>query len=1070
MMMLDDARVGPTHAVSRRPHHPASYTDTKAPMPLACRRPSRIPSWTRALVCVVIGLCSAVALHALDPGRPLRQLGQQNWQTDSGLPQNTVHAILQSRDGFLWLATEGGLVRFDGVDFTLFDQRSTPALRSNLFFSLAQDAQGSLWAATAEGLLQVQPGHMRLFTTQDGLPSDAVLSVLPSSSAGVWIVTSGGVASYRDRALLAAPPLAPAITANDQPVSALAPDGTLWLATRQSVVRLSPGRIIESLPVAQAQTLAVASDGTLWIDAGARLLHLVQHRLQPAALPSGMRVTALLAGSNGDLIVGAGTGLALERNGALIRPHTPPALDNSAVRHLFRDRGGALWVTTANALTRFEDPATLTDSQSLPLGGVLSLYEDREGDLWLGGDASGLTVLREQKFSTWTAADGLAGNNVRTVIADRQGDVWAGTSGNGLSRLRRTPGGHSGWSSYAIRDGLASDTILSLASAADGSLLVGTPDGLDQLAGPRATAFAAEDRLPDDLVRSIHADAAGGAVWVGTRHGLARWLHANTPGQATGTMTIWTRQDGLGSDVVGALEPDASTPGAMWIGTLGGLSHYAAGHITNYSIRDGLSSNTITALLEDSTRTLWIGTSGGGLNLLQDGHILRVPSAATGLPETISSILEDTRGSLWMGSPSGVYRANRQQLADFARGAAPHVDVTSYGTADGMRISECSTGHPAAVRTTDGSLWFATIKGLSFINPERTGNNTMPPPVAIEAVTIDDRAVAPDVQFRVPAGSTRVAIHYAGLSFVAPSKVRYRYRMQGFDRQWIEAGSRRTAYYTNLPPGRYTFRVLAANNDGVWNETGAALSFSVQPHYYQTWWFYVLIALGLCAFGYGLYRLRVRQVESRFSAVLAERNRIAREIHDTLAQDIVGIGMQLDLASRLLTSSVDAARAQLDQSRALVTSSLAEARRSIWNLRSHGAENTELPARIAKAVTHVANGAPASLLFAVHGAYRAAPRTIEDQLLRIAQEAVTNAVRHARAEHIEVGLNYDAASVHLLVTDDGRGFTEDVSSFADGGHFGLRGMQERAREIGGSLEIASAPARGTRISIAVDIP
>ncbi|MGI8769851.1 MAG: sensor histidine kinase [Acidobacteriaceae bacterium] len=1010
----------------------------------------------------------------MDPSRPLRQLGQQNWQTDSGLPQNTVHATLQTRDGFLWLATEGGLVRFDGTDFVVFDKRTTPVLRSNLFFSLAEDAQGSLWAATAEGLLQVRAGHMRLFTTQDGLPSDSVLSVLPSSSAGLWILTSNGVASFRDGTLHATPPLAPAVTANDQPVSALAADGTLWVATRQSVVRLAPGRVLESVPVAQAQTLAVASDGTLWIATGARLLHLIQHRLQPAVLPPGTLVTSLLAGPKSDLIIGTNIGLALERNGLLARPHPPSAAGGKAVQHLFRDRSGALWMTTGSALTRFADPATLGQAQTLPLGGVLSLYEDREGDLWLGTDASGLNVLREQKFSTWTTADGLAGNSVRTVIGDGNGDVWAGTSGNGLSRLRG-----AAWSTYSTHDGLASDTILSLATATDGSLFIGTPDGLDRLAGPRATAFPAEDGLPDDLVRSIHADAADGSVWIGTRRGLARWVGGNTTGGTTGTMTLWTRQNGLGSDVVGALEPETSASGAiasgaisnaMWIGTLGGLSHYAAGRITNFSTRDGLSSNTITALLEDSTHTLWIGTNGGGLNLFQDGHILRAPSAASGLPETISSILEDTRGYLWLGSPSGIYRVNRQQLADFARGALHHIDVSAYGTADGMRISECSSGHPSAVRTADGTLWFATLKGLSFINPERTRDNTLPPPVAIEAVTIDDLPVAAGKQFRVPAGSTRLAIHYAGLSFVAPSKVRYRYRMEGFDRRWIDAGGRRTAYYTNLAPGRYTFRVLAANNDGVWNETGAALSFRVQPHYYQTWWFYILIALGLCALGYEFYRIRVRQVELRFGAVLAERNRIAREIHDTLAQDIVGIGMQLELASRLLTSSVDAARTQLDQTRALVKSSLAEARSSIWNLRSHSAENTELPARVAQAVTHAAEGAPAKLLFAVHGTYRVAPRNVEDQLLRIAQEAVANAVRHAQAQHIEVGLNYDAISVRLLVADDGRGFTADLTSLAASGHFGLRGMQERAKEIGGRMVIDSAPAEGTRISVAVDIP
>jgi signal transduction histidine kinase len=256
----------------------------------------------------------------------------------------------------------------------------------------------------------------------------------------------------------------------------------------------------------------------------------------------------------------------------------------------------------------------------------------------------------------------------------------------------------------------------------------------------------------------------------------------------------------------------------------------------------------------------------------------------------------------------------------------------------------------------------------------------------------------------------------------------------------------------------------------VWNETGASLSFRVQPHYYQTWWFYTLIALIMGAVVYEFYRVRVRQVELRFNAVLAERNRIAREIHDTLAQDIVGIGVQLELVSRLLVTSIDAARTHLDQARALIKSSLAEARSSIWNLRSQSAEGAELPSRISAAAAQAANGRPMKVLFRVHGTYRAAPRQTEDQLLRIAQEAVNNAVHHAGAQQIEVTLNYNAGGLQLLIADNGRGFTQNVGSFAAGGHFGLRGMQERAREIGGKLDISSADAEGTRISVTVDIP
>jgi signal transduction histidine kinase len=374
------------------------------------------------------------------------------------------------------------------------------------------------------------------------------------------------------------------------------------------------------------------------------------------------------------------------------------------------------------------------------------------------------------------------------------------------------------------------------------------------------------------------------------------------------------------------------------------------------------------------------------------------------------------------------------------------------------------------VRTADGTLWFATLRGISVTNPEHQQENRLPPPVVIENVTIDDQPAPSGNSISIGPNHTRLSLHYAGLSFVAPARVRYRYRLDGFDPKWIDAGARRVAYYTNIPPGRYTFRVLAANNDGVWNDTGAALEVRVQPHLSQTWWFRTLLGLAILLLGYQIYRMRVRNVELRFNAVLAERTRIAREIHDTLAQDIVGISVQLELVSRLLGSSIDAARTQLDTARSLVKSSLTEARSSIWNLRSATAGADDLPARINRAVTQAAANGPAKLRFQVRGTYRAAPDAVEDQLLRVSQEAVNNAVHHSGASMIDVTLGYDTQAVKLSVDDDGRGFTYDPAGFVPGGHFGLQGMQERAAEIGGVLHIDTQPAKGTRISLHVDIP
>jgi hypothetical protein len=387
-----------------------------------------------------------------------------------------------------------------------------------------------------------------------------------------------------------------------------------------------------------------------------------------------------------------------------------------------------------------------------------------------------------------------------------------------------------------------------------------------------------------------------------------------------------------------------------------------------------------------------------------------------------------------------------------------------------MRINECSSGHPASVRTPDGTLWFATLRGISVTNPEQLQENRLPPPVVIENITIDDQPSPTIDRVMVGPNYTRLSLHYAGLSFVSPGRVHYRYRLVGFDPDWIDAGSRRVAYYTNIPPGHYTFRVLAANNDNVWNDIGASLEVRVLPHIWETWWFRTLLGFAVLLLGYQVYRMRVRNVELRFDAVLAERTRIAREIHDTLAQDIVGISVQLELVSRLLGSSVDAARSQLDATRGLVKNSLAEARSSIWNLRSATSGADDLPARMNRAVTQTAAEGRAKLRFQVRGTYRAAPTPVEDQLFRVAQEAVNNAVHHAEAATIDVTLRYDARAVELSIEDDGRGFHHEAATLAAGGHFGLQGMQERATEIGSRLRLETQPGKGTRISLRVDIP
>jgi signal transduction histidine kinase len=510
--------------------------------------------------------------------------------------------------------------------------------------------------------------------------------------------------------------------------------------------------------------------------------------------------------------------------------------------------------------------------------------------------------------------------------------------------------------------------------------------------------------------------------------------------------------------------------GSFWIGTLGGLTHFANGSFTNDTTQQGLSSNVITALYQDAAGTLWIGTNGGGLNMREDGKLVSFSPERTHLPQNIYGILEDASGHLWLGSSKGIFRVDKEQLHKVAAGSLNSITPDVYGTADGMRISECSSGgHPAAWKTSDGKLWFATLRGVATVDPMQMPVNHVRPLAAIEQVSVDDAVLTVEKTAEIAPGHTRFAFQYAGLSFVAPQKVRFRYKLDGLDHDWVDAGTRRVAYYTNVPAGRHIFRVMACNNDGVWSEEAATFSFRLQPHFYQTYWFYVLLLASAMLAVYEAYRWRVRSVESRFGAVLAERNRIAREIHDTLAQGFVAVSVQLEVVSRLLATSTDAAREHLEQARILTRECLAEARSSIWNLRSQSAAQNDLAAALTQDAKRITTNTSVKTRVRVSGTFRPVDARMEKELIRIGQEAITNIVRHAQAEHAEITLLFEEKMLRMTIKDDGRGFEGSLDVYRQNGHFGLTGMRERAEQIGASLTVTSAKGKGTEIRVEVAI-
>ena len=985
-------------------------------------------------------------VFGLDTGKPLKQYGRQSWQTDMGLPQNTVHAIVQTTDGYIWMATEGGLVRFDGQDLRTYDTGNTLQIASDSISSLTAGSGGILWISTSNGLVRREGSRFTRMTSANGLPSNMVRFTHLLRDGRLLVATADGVAigdtsGFHAIAGMDAS-IAPELVTEDA-------SGTLWIGSGQRLVSLPPGSTQSSTSVlagaGEIVTIAASPSGDLYIGSRRGLARLPKGSNVPVAVPGSgdLEITSILPMRDGDVWIGTAAGLVHYAQGTLTHIGEKAGVSSGRVLSLFADRGGAVWVAYDLGVSRILPGNTYHLQESIDIAGVLSVSEDREGDIWFGTDVGGATVLREEAFSTVTTQDGLSDDFVRAVFEDHSGAVWLGTNRGGLNRIVR--GKISAL--RAGKGGLSSNVVLALAEA-QGDLWIGTPDGLTRMHNGQLKLFTTVDGLPDDFVRSLYTDADG-SLWIGTRNGLSHYLH--------GAFISYSRLDGLGSDLIGSIL--RSRDGTLWIGTLNGLSHFDG---TSFHNLDG---NPVTTMTEDHEGTVWVASHAVGLARMRPGESPAiVDSAKAGLPTEVYSILE-AAGSLWLGSSKGVFRVPLNGLNAFLDHRSSLLTVEPFGVADGMKISECSSGgHPAAWRMSDGALWFATLRGASSIKPGADHETVAAPLTAIEDIFVDDQAVPLGQALSIQPGHDRIMIHYAGLTFRAPQKLRFRYKLEGFDRDWIDAGTRRSAFYTNLPAASYRFLVQASNGDGTWSDAPGETRFKINPHFYRTVWFYFLMLMLGAFFAWLIYRSRVRIVEAQYQAVLAERTRIAREIHDTLAQGYVGVSVQLEVASRLLQVSTAAAAKQLENTKEYVRSSLAEARSSIWNLRSPGAESETLPARLAAAIhtRQETNSNAPTMRFDVHGTFRPFERRVEDEYLKIAQEALTNVLRHAEASTITVVLSYDAQWLKLSVLDDGKGFNLAMER---SGHYGMAGMRERAATVGAVLVIDSKVGAGTSIEV-----
>jgi len=977
-----------------------------------------------AALILALLLARGPAALAQQAASPLVGFHHDRWGMEDGLPENRITGIAQSADGYLWLGTDGGLVRFDGVRFTRRSRSDSVA--TPLFQPLLADHLGRLWVTTAGGGLALYTGGQFKLATPTPSIDGGIRQLSESGSGGLWVVSGRGSAwSWRDGRLTPAPwsSLSPTgIRAVHQDAA-----GRVWIASDgRGVIRLE-GRTPRSLTAQDGLSdddvwaILETRDGTLWFGTSAGVTRWRQGKATVFRLgPGRIAATVLAEDQEGAIWAGtSGDGLYRIAGDKLVSVTSASGLSADQVLAIDVDREGSIWAGTEDGLDRFERTAVqgLTAEQGPPLGAPGALAWSG-GTLWIapvtGGlfraepSAEGLGRGRRVRFVP-VASQTLTGDRVLALAPDRDGGLWVGRESGGLMHL-----GSGAVRSYGTRDGLASADVTAVLQDRRGTVWIGTDSGVNRLSNHRITQYRERDGLPAARVQCLLEDRRG----------------------------------------------------VVWIGTTGGLARIEGDSITSFTAKSGLGGREVFALLEDTTGTIWAGLS-AGLARAHDGQLTAI-GPDQGLAErTVRSLELDRAGDLWLAGDEGISRVSLAELNAVADGRLDRVHPVLYGPEEGLPGSSAASGvTPNSLHTPDGRLWFSFSRGIALVDPSQLRRNPVPPPVHIEALNVDGRNLPLAEQVTIPTHARRVELRFTALSLLAPRQVRFRYMLDGVDRQWMEATAQRSATYTHLRPGRYRFHVLAANNDGVWNEAGAELMLRVPPAFYQAWWFYGLLVLAGVVTTYAALRARHRRLEARFALVLAERTRIAREIHDTLLQGFTGITLQLQALVARLTHS-DGAREQFERVLSLADAALAEARRAVWDMRSPELESQGLVDALLGAARAAVDGSGIELRTRISGTPRRLMPVEDAALFRIGREATANAVKHADAHIIELDLAYHRRSVRLSVRDDGRGILPERDTGAHSGHWGVIGMQERAEQAGGRLTITPAAGGGTEVVVTI---
>ncbi len=959
---------------------------------------------------------------ALDPHRAIPQYLRDSWSKDDSFPGGQVSAIAQTSDGALWIGGDKGLVRFDGLSFRLL-QESSKGVPITHVLGLATDAEGGLWVwMQGANVLRYSNGSFENVTSRRALPDGDVTAMSQTQDGGILLSTVGQETfEYRSGQIHKA--------------------GTVVV----------PGTLILS----NAKT----DDGRIWVGTSDNGLFCIQAgqivRMNVAFAPK--KINVLLSSSRNTLWIGTEQGLFRWDGQKMSNAEVPSSLRSDSIFSITSDRDGGLWAGTPHGLFRFaisSGPAgkTVADhSDQVPT----ALFQDREGDLWIG-TSQGLQRWRDGVFAAYPAAANTLNGSSGPIFADSDGRIWFGPADGGLYSL-----GISTMNRTYVPN-LSHDVIYSIAGLGEDLWIGRQQGGLTHLyrKGPTFSnkTYTEADGLAQNSVYVVQ-ETRDGTVWAGTLSaGLSRFKN--------GTFSTYTTTNGLASNTITAIEEDERS--ALWVATPNGVSVLSAGKWRTYSVKDGLPSDEATALMWDSSsdsKKMWIGTANGLALFSASGgrSFEHIPEL---LRQPILGLAKDSAGSLWVATPEHILRLDPAKLLS---GTLESTDIREYDRTDGLPSSESIRRSRSMLEDGSGRIWISTQGGLAIADPANLIRPPIPALVQIKSLLADGHPISLQ-QPEVPASQHRVTLQFAGVSLSVPERVRYRYRLDGFDKEWSEATTTREAVYTNLEPGAYRFHVTASNSDGVWNITDVSFPFFVEAALWQTRWFRLaaVMMVGLAMWWGYLFRTRqlARQLQLRFEERLAERMRIAQDLHDTLLQGFLSASLQLDVAAEYVSPDSPASPL-LSRVLALMRQVCEDCRNSLGTLRNGDKFGGDLEAGFSALPQELGLGGTVSYRVLVNGSPRALEPMCRDELFLVGREAVLNAFRHADASLIEVELVYERTGLHLFVRDDGRGIEELTLLSGKERHWGVTGMRERAAKVGAQFSIWSRPAKGTEIELMV---